>query len=87
MARPQRALSLHHSALSDAEYKSYTSSLSELISDPPGARAHDSDWDWDNARISVRETRGWLRGKYGDVVGVARIDQVSSPPLSGEAVV
>lgn len=78
MSNRRRALSLHHSALSNSEYESYTASLSELLSD--ASSEHDqrlSGTDWDSARLSVREVRGWLRGRYGDVINVKDIDKVT----------
>ena len=66
---PRRPLTLHVSALSDAEYSSYTTSLGELINPSP-------DVDWENVTLSVREARGWIRGRYGAGVDGAMIDQV-----------
>ena len=79
MSTRKRALSLHHSALSDAEYESYTASIAELLSDTDGADNNRrlSNADWESARLSVREVRGWLRGRYGDVLNIKDIDKVS----------
>jgi len=65
----RRPLTLHVSALSDAEYSSFTSSLGELTSPTPGR-------NWEDVTLSVREARGWLRGRYGAGVDGAMIDQV-----------
>ncbi|EJD51607.1 hypothetical protein AURDEDRAFT_111720 [Auricularia subglabra TFB-10046 SS5] len=77
MSRP---LTLHLSALSDAEYDLYTSSLAE-ISVPP---AHDvrSDKYWEDRVVSLREARGWMRGRYGvDGKAIDQILRYFSPTL------
>lgn len=66
----RRPLTLHVSALSDAEYSSYTASLAELLSPVT------PNMDWENVKLSVREARGWIRGRYGASVDGAVIDQV-----------
>lgn len=56
MSRP---LTLHVSALNDAEYSLYTSSVHDIIEydakHPP---------DYDKVSVGVREARAWLRGRY-----------------------
>ncbi|KAF8514016.1 hypothetical protein BU17DRAFT_94902 [Hysterangium stoloniferum] len=72
MLRTRRPLTLHVSALSDAEYAAYTQSLSELASPvSPG-----KDAEWETVVLSVREARGWIRGRYGACVDGAIIDQI-----------
>ena len=57
-----RQLSLHVSALNDLEYTAYTEALHDLISgDQPL-----SD-DYENASVSAREVRAWLRGRYASI--------------------
>jgi len=77
MARP---LTLHLSALSDDEYTLYTSSLSE-ISSPPSSPSSSTPKDayWEDRIVSLREARGWMRGRYGVEGGV--IDTVRALPL------
>lgn len=71
-----RPLTLHASALSDAEYDLYTASLKDLADDHPvgGDRSNDDAY-YNSLRVGVREARGWLRGRYADVVP-ADIDAV-----------
>ncbi|PIL28248.1 hypothetical protein GSI_09660 [Ganoderma sinense ZZ0214-1] len=53
MSRP---LTLHVSALNDAEFARYTASIHDILdSEPP---------DYDKAAVGVREARAWLRGRY-----------------------
>ena len=53
MSRP---LTLHVSALNDAEYSRYTASIHDILdSEPP---------DYDKAVVGIREARAWLRGRY-----------------------
>lgn len=68
----RRPLTLHVSALSDAEYFSFTRSLGELTSPI-------SDSNWEDITLGVREARGWIRGRYGVGVDGATIDQVCVP--------
>ncbi|KAL1941775.1 hypothetical protein VTO73DRAFT_6775 [Trametes versicolor] len=59
MSRP---LTLHVSALNDAEFTTYTSSLHDIIDyDPKQASAAP---DYDRLTVGVREARAWLRGRY-----------------------
>ncbi|KAJ7478268.1 hypothetical protein FB451DRAFT_1452585 [Mycena latifolia] len=53
-----RRLSLHPSALSDAEHALFTASLADLA---------DNAGDWAHASVSVREARAWLRGRYASL--------------------
>ncbi|KAJ7776190.1 hypothetical protein B0H16DRAFT_1002910 [Mycena metata] len=51
-----RPLSLHSSALNDAEYTLFTENLASLL---------DSDSDDPEAQtLTIRETRAWMRGRY-----------------------
>ncbi|KZV80295.1 hypothetical protein EXIGLDRAFT_845682 [Exidia glandulosa HHB12029] len=77
MSRP---LTLHLSALSDDEYTLYTSSLSEISTPPPSNDGNDS-W-WEDRIVSLREARGWMRGRYGvDGVVIDKILRNFSPTL------
>ncbi|KAF8870434.1 hypothetical protein CPB84DRAFT_1855571 [Gymnopilus junonius] len=62
-----RRLALHTSALSDAEYTLYTSSLKDLaLSDDD--RSSDADDEYlEQLTVSVREARAWLRGRYSHI--------------------
>ncbi|TCD64223.1 hypothetical protein EIP91_004358 [Steccherinum ochraceum] len=60
-----RSLSLHVSALNDTEYDYFTASFSDLLDDPDAFPTDDSRYD--QATISTRETRAWLRGRYSSV--------------------
>ena len=78
-----RRLALHTSALSDAEYELYTSSLKDLaLSEDDGGAASQRreddkpDEELEQLRMGVREARAWLRGRYGGV-GAGVIDSVS----------
>lgn len=53
MSRP---LTLHVSALNDAEYARYTASIHDILDSQPQ--------DYDKAAVGVREARAWLRGRY-----------------------
>lgn len=57
--------SLHVSALNDAEYDYFTTSFSDLLVDADAYPTDDSRYD--QATISTRETRAWLRGRYSSV--------------------
>ncbi|CDO76670.1 hypothetical protein BN946_scf184305.g2 [Trametes cinnabarina] len=58
MSRP---LTLHVSALNDAEYTTYTSSIHDITDySPEHARAV----DYDKLTVGAREARAWLRGRY-----------------------
>lgn len=88
--KSRRPLTLHVSALSDAEYTAYTNWLGEIVgplnrkmknnggafgNDNPtqsnekaaaGTGSGDSDWDPEGTLVSVREARGWIRGRWGN---------------------
>ena len=74
----KRILYLHESALSHAEYTQYVESFNELVE---GDRTQ-------FATVSVREVRGWLKGRYAanNTVDAATIDKVLhisfSPPAT-----
>ncbi|KAJ6568024.1 hypothetical protein DFH09DRAFT_438253 [Mycena vulgaris] len=53
-ASPARQLSLHPSALSDAEHALFTASLADLA----------DGGNWEQVSVSVREARAWIRGRY-----------------------
>jgi hypothetical protein len=69
-----RPLTLHVSALNDAEYQFYTSSLNDLLDPEPKTVKDDAYYD--RAVVGVREARAWLRGRYRDL-NVNDIDTVS----------
>ena len=69
----QRPLTLHVSALSEEEYRSFTSSFYDLLGDD----AHLDDDAFNRETVSLREARAWLRGRYQDMQ-VAHVDEVSS---------
>lgn len=69
-----RPLTLHASALNDDEYASYTSILKDLAWVDDSGQPHD-DVYYEQITISLRETRGWLRGRYCEV-SPATIDSV-----------
>ncbi|KIK70445.1 hypothetical protein GYMLUDRAFT_32461 [Collybiopsis luxurians FD-317 M1] len=81
MASPRR-LDLHVSALNDAEYQLYTSSLADItLSD---GQLDSISQDFDNLSVSVREARAWLRGRYSHLPA-ATLDSILrffSPNLS-----
>ncbi|VDC05833.1 unnamed protein product [Peniophora sp. CBMAI 1063] len=66
----QRPLSLHVSALSEEEYKSFTSAFYDLLGDD----AHLDDDALGRETVSLREARAWLRGRYQDMQ-VAHVDE------------
>ena len=72
-----RSLTLHASALNDAEYDLYTSSLRDLVDsdDAPNDSISFNDASYEQLRISVREARAWLRGRYNDLP-VQQIDSI-----------
>jgi hypothetical protein len=69
-----RALTLHVSALNDAEYDTYTDALNDLTND--GKVALTSDEYYDKVKVGVREVRAWLRGRF-PTVSIADVDSVS----------
>lgn len=72
-----RSLTLHASALNDAEYDLYTSSLRDLVDneDTPNDSLSFDDARYEQLQISVREARAWLRGRYNDLP-VQQIDTI-----------
>lgn len=67
-----RSLYLHVSALNDDEYSLFTSCFTDLLaSDTPLT----TDADFEKQKVSIREARAWLRGRYVDLP-VADLDQV-----------
>ena len=56
MSRP---LILHVSALNDAEYTTYTSSIRDIVD-----LSNNHAPDYDKLSVGVREARAWLRGRY-----------------------
>jgi hypothetical protein len=76
-----RELSLHASALSDAEYELYTSSLRDLVwaddADGQAAISGHGDAYYEQLKIGIREVRGWMRGRYVHVAPTS-IDEVCS---------
>ena len=63
-----RPLILHTSALNDAEYDLYTSSLKDLavVDDKPDNGLRDDSY-YDSLSVGVREARAWLRGRYSSM--------------------
>ncbi|KAG6841403.1 hypothetical protein C0991_011567 [Blastosporella zonata] len=59
-----RPLTLHASALNDAEYELYTTSLKNLNDDTNPEAHGDGDAYYEAMQIGVREVRGWMRGRY-----------------------
>ncbi|TFY58143.1 hypothetical protein EVJ58_g6595 [Rhodofomes roseus] len=60
-----RPLTLHSSALNDAEYAVYIACLRDLAEDEPDMQA--SDTFYENMKVGVREARAWLRGRYSSL--------------------
>ncbi|KAF8831873.1 hypothetical protein HHX47_DHR1001202 [Lentinula edodes] len=81
-----RRLNLHVSALNDAEYQLYTSSLADITltdSQVDDGIEHDDAY-FENISITVREARAWLRGRYSHI-SAAMLDNILrffSPNLS-----
>ena len=73
-----RRLNLHASALNDAEYDLYTTSLDDLAESPTDNDANRSydDAYFEQLSVGLREARAWFRGRYSHVP-VADIDSVS----------
>jgi hypothetical protein len=67
-----RRLSLHPSALSDAEHALFTASLADLVDVDP--TSNDAT-DWDRISVTVREARAWICGRYASL-GTGTIDEV-----------
>ncbi|KAJ7773681.1 hypothetical protein DFH07DRAFT_937394 [Mycena maculata] len=65
--RSMRPLSLHSSALNDAEYNTFTENLGSLL---------DSDCEDPEAQtLSIREVRAWMRGRY-PAVPATTVDKI-----------
>ncbi|KDQ50035.1 hypothetical protein JAAARDRAFT_51495 [Jaapia argillacea MUCL 33604] len=64
-----RPLTLHISALNDAEYSVYTTSLHDLaeLSEPGDCDAIRDDAYYERISVGVREVRAWLRGRYPEL--------------------
>lgn len=63
-----RPLTLHSSALSDAEHDLYTESLKDILSPLPTQDSLESDQRFfEHATVGVREARAWIRGRYSTV--------------------
>ncbi|KAF8183334.1 hypothetical protein K438DRAFT_1975194 [Mycena galopus ATCC 62051] len=82
-----RRLSLHPSALSDAEYTLFTTSLVAEVD------SGDPTLDWERVSVSVREARVWLCERYAsdkDEIADNPSSQIrrlfSAPTLGGRAV-
>lgn len=67
-----RRLDLHVSALNDAEYELYTTSLADITLDSDSP--HDDAY-FQRQSIGIREARAWLRGRYSHVPA-ATLDSV-----------
>jgi hypothetical protein len=67
-----RSLYLHVSALNDDEYTLFSSSFTDLLApDTPLT----TDADFEKQKVSIREARAWLRGRYVDLPA-SDLDQV-----------
>ena len=62
-----RQLALHTSALNDAEYNLYTSSLTDIADNRSDPDTVDTDAHYERMSIGVREVRAWLRGRYSHI--------------------
>ncbi|KAH9848962.1 hypothetical protein C2E23DRAFT_897195 [Lenzites betulinus] len=60
MSRP---LTLHVSALNEAEFTTYTSSIHDIVDCDPGRPSP----QYDTLTVGVREVRAWLRGRYPSI--------------------
>ncbi|KAI5888509.1 uncharacterized protein SCHCODRAFT_02551368 [Schizophyllum commune H4-8] len=76
----KRKLALHPSALSESEYDFYTAALNSFLSPE---EANDDDLDYTSVRISTREVRAWLRGRYSPPVPGQTIDEILSLVSNG----
>ncbi|KAJ3721990.1 hypothetical protein C8R42DRAFT_669010 [Lentinula raphanica] len=80
-----RRLNLHVSALNDAEYELYTTSLADItLSDSQDDGIEHDDTYFENISVSVREARAWLRGRYSHIPATTldNILRLFSPTLS-----
>lgn len=72
-----RRLTLHTSALNDAEFDLYTSSLDDLVESPTdGPNKSMDDAYYEHLNVGIREARAWLRGRYSHI-SLSEIDSVS----------
>lgn len=62
-----RQLALHTSALNDAEYDLYTTSLVDIADNYSDPGAVHNDAHYERMSIGVREARAWLRGRYSHI--------------------
>ncbi|KAJ7936901.1 hypothetical protein B0H13DRAFT_2430874 [Mycena leptocephala] len=69
-----RRLSLHPSALSDAEHALFTASLADLA-DVDSTSNDNIVMDWNRISVRVREARAWLCGRYASL-GTGTIDEI-----------
>jgi hypothetical protein len=74
MSMSARRLSLHPSALSDAEHALFTASLADLA-DVDSTSNDNIVMDWNRISVRVREARAWLCGRYASL-GTGTIDEV-----------
>ncbi|KAF7771851.1 hypothetical protein Agabi119p4_6162 [Agaricus bisporus var. burnettii] len=79
-----RRLTLHTSALNDAEYDLYTSSIQDLALVDSNLSNGRDDTFYEQISLGVREVRAWLRGRYQDtpVNTIDAILKLFSPTLS-----
>ncbi|KAK1220654.1 hypothetical protein PQX77_016610 [Marasmius sp. AFHP31] len=79
-----RRLNLHASALNDAEYSLYTSSLADItLTDEHDLQGHDDSY-YEQMTLTLREARAWFKGRYSHLPA-AVIDDILrffSPNLS-----
>ncbi|KAF8629480.1 hypothetical protein AX15_003427 [Amanita polypyramis BW_CC] len=62
-----RQLSLHASALNDAEYDLYTTCLNDIADKQYDPDAVYDDAHYERMSVGVREARAWLRGRYSHI--------------------
>ncbi|KAG7095529.1 hypothetical protein E1B28_006266 [Marasmius oreades] len=80
----RRRLDLHVSALNDAEYNLYTSSLADItLTDKQDLKGHDDTY-YEQLSLSLREARAWLKGRYSHLPStvIENILRLFSPDLS-----
>lgn len=70
-----RPLTLHSSALNDAEYAVYIACLRDLVEDDE-SNMKAGDTFYESMHVGVREARAWLRGRYA-TLAPGMIDSVS----------
>ena len=70
-----RPLTLHPSALNDAEYSVYIACLRDLAEDDE-SDVKAGDTFYERMHVGVREARAWLRGRYA-TLAPGMIDSVS----------